>query len=133
MRVEIERCELQLTTPLTSMSLRFDDDKECFKWAKAIETVRAALKVKATSPNRRRVSPIVQQISRRGLEAKLRANRADVGDDMGKLIAAGTFLAPTIRADVCKHVRASLQNQAALNRAYGDALGCAAPLVPSTC
>ena len=87
-RVEIERCELQLTTPLTSMSLRFDDDKECFKWAKAIETVRAALKVKATSPNRRRVSPIVQQISRRGLEAKLRANRADVGDDMGKLIAA---------------------------------------------
>jgi hypothetical protein len=43
------------------------------------------------------------------------------------------FLGPTIRPDVCKHTRASLQNQASLNQAYGQALGCAAPLVPTTC
>jgi hypothetical protein len=43
------------------------------------------------------------------------------------------FLEQPIRSYVCKHTRASLQNQAALNQAYGEAKGCAAPLVPSAC
>ena len=45
----------------------------------------------------------------------------------------GPFLGPTVHPTVCKHVRASLQNQATLNRAYGTARSCPAPLVPSAC